>query len=222
LQDKIELDQIIVNVGLRFDYFDANGKAPTDFKDPSLTQPIKVIDIYQDGELLNASIPYRLNSDGSRALINPETGKSLSTLPDDVTFIDGLGNDLSYYDWTATGSWFEESKPCIQFSPRIGISYPITDKGAIFFSYGFFFQKPTFEHLYKNPEFEMNLSSSGNVSTLMGNANLKNQKTVNYEIGVQQQVGNNAGIFITAFYKDINNWIGTEITETYIGGDKYA
>ncbi|MFQ6114503.1 MAG: TonB-dependent receptor domain-containing protein, partial [bacterium] len=51
---------------------------------------------------------------------------------------------------------------------------------------------------------------------------LKNQKTVNYEIGLQQQLGENIGFFLTGFYKDINNWIGTEIVETFIAGDRYG
>ena len=220
IQDKIELRDMIVNLGVRFDYFDAKSKVPTDLRDPSLTNPIRRIDIYQGGNLLYDDIPYRRNPDDSRALIDPVTGESF-TAPADADFIDPAGNNLNYKDWTAKGSWFEDSEILLQFSPRIGISYPITDRGAIYFSYGFFFQKPTFEHLYMNPEFEINTTEAG-LNTLMGNTNLKNERTVNYEIGLQQQLGDNVGFFLTGFYKDINNWLGTEIIETYIAGDKYA
>ncbi|MCH7574350.1 MAG: TonB-dependent receptor [Candidatus Marinimicrobia bacterium] len=225
LQDKIELQDIVINLGLRFDYFDAVGKFPTDLRDPSLTNPVKIIDIYQGDDLLFGKVPYRLNSDGSRALIDPETGDPFADrnqVPTDARFIFADGSDLSQLNWAETASWFEETKPLNQFSPRVGISYPITDRGAIYFSYGFFFQKPTFEQLYLNPEFEINPEQSGVVNTLIGNASLKNQKTVNYEIGLQQQFGMNTGFFITGFYKDINNWIGTEIIETYIAGDRYG
>ena len=233
IQDKIELKDMVINIGLRLDYFDAKGRGPTDFRDPSLTQPIKTIDIHQgdnpnhtrgDDDQLYSDVPYRWNAaDDSRALIDPETGEPFSeTVPADAHFIDAAGNDLSQKDWGATGSWFEQSEARAQVSPRVGISYPITDKGAIYFSYGFFYQKPTFEHLYVNPEFEMNMEQSGVVNTLIGNSNLKNQKTVNYEIGLQQQLGMNTGFFVTGFYKDINNWIGTEIVETYIAGDRYG
>ncbi len=37
LQDKIELDNMIVNAGLRYDYFNANGKVPVDLRDPDNT-----------------------------------------------------------------------------------------------------------------------------------------------------------------------------------------
>jgi outer membrane receptor protein involved in Fe transport len=223
LQDKIELQEMIINIGVRLDYFDAKGKVPTDLRDPSLTQHIRAIDIFQGDDLLYNDVPFRLNSDDSRALIDPETGGTFSEIiPTDASFIDAAGSDLSSKDWGARGSWFEDSKVLSQVSPRVGISYPITDRGAIYFSYGFFYQKPTFEHLYMNPEFEMNTEKSGAVNTLIGNANLKNQKTVNYEIGLQQQFGLNTGFFVTGFYKDINNWLGTEIVETYIAGDRYG
>ncbi|MCH8010968.1 MAG: TonB-dependent receptor [Candidatus Marinimicrobia bacterium] len=229
IQDKIELKEMVINLGLRLDYFDAKGRVPTDFRDPSLTQAIKTIDIYQgEGDILlidplHSDVPYRLNADDSRALIDPDTGEPFSkSVPSDARFIDAARSDLSHKDWAATASWFENTKALAQLSPRVGISYPITDRGAIYFSYGFFFQKPTTEQLYLNPEFEMNREQSGVVNTLIGNANLKNKKTVNYEIGLQQQFGMNTGFFVTVFYKDINNWIGSEIVETYIAGDRYG
>ncbi len=38
IQDKIEIGDLIINVGLRFDYFDARFKVPTDLRDPSNTR----------------------------------------------------------------------------------------------------------------------------------------------------------------------------------------
>ena len=32
----------------------------------------------------------------------------------------------------------------------------------------------------------------------------------------------NTGFFVTVFYKDINNWIGSEIIETHTAGDRYG
>ncbi|MCH7682043.1 TonB-dependent receptor [candidate division KSB1 bacterium] len=222
IQDKIELKELIINIGARVDYFDANGIVPTDLRDPSLTLPVRTIDIFSGGELWANNVPYRLNpQDDSRALIDAETGAAFSRpLPSDAVFVDNAGNVLNDKDWTATGSWFESSKSRVQVSPRVGISYPITDRGAIYFSYGFFFQKATFEHLYLNPEFEID-TGGGSLATIMGNANLKNQKTINWEIGLQQQIGENLGLSVTGFYKDINNLIGAEIIRTF-AADQYA
>lgn len=100
-----------------------------------------------------------------------------------------------------------------QFSPRIGISYPITDKGAIHISYGHFFQIPAFEFLYRNPNFRIPLTGDfpENIGNTIGNADLEAQQTVMYEIGLQQELIENFGINVTAYYKDIRNLLGTEI-----------
>ena len=49
----------------------------------------------------------------------------------------------------------------------------------------------------------------------MGNAALKHQRTINYELGIQQQISEDIGIDITGFYKDMRNLLGTEIIEMY-------
>ncbi|NCQ16725.1 MAG: hypothetical protein GW805_00210, partial [Ignavibacteria bacterium] len=46
--------------------------------------------------------------------------------------------------------WYKDAKVKYQLSPRLGIAFPITDKGVIHFSYGHFFQLPSYELLYNN------------------------------------------------------------------------
>jgi outer membrane receptor for Fe3+-dicitrate len=90
LQDKIEFGEMIINVGLRYDYFEPDGVVPTQF-------------------------------------------------------------------YNTVGAEKRKAKSCSQFSPRIGIAYPISDQGVIHFSYGHFFQIPNYEFLYVNPDFEVSL-----------------------------------------------------------------
>ncbi|NOZ62900.1 MAG: TonB-dependent receptor [Calditrichaeota bacterium] len=161
IQDKIELKDMIINIGLRYDYFNSNWKVAADNKD-------------------------RLLIAGKR--------ESLA--------------ELKLKNATAKN----------QLSPRLGIAYPITDRGTIHFSYGHFFQMPPFAYLYANPEFEV---VSGRFKSVLGNADLKPQQTVIYEIGLQQQVSDDIGIEAIAFYKDINDWLGTEVFELYTRGDYY-
>jgi outer membrane receptor for ferrienterochelin and colicin len=137
-----------------------------------------------------------------------------------INTVDVRGNQWTYK--------YKNAEPVHKISPRIGIAYPITDRGAIHFSYGHFYQIPTFEQLYHNPEFEVwpgglgvRIGSSDYEANKMGNAELKPQQTVIYEIGLQQQLSDDIGIDITGFYKDIKNLLGTEIINTYTQ-DKYA
>ena len=165
VQDKIELDYLVVNAGIRLDYFQPDSKV---LKDPD---NIGILDDYSPAGVYNATKP---------------------TYPDSL-----------FYKATAKYA----------ISPRLGISYPMGDKGAIHISYGHFFQVPPFEYLYKNPNFRIASSSDypDNIGTSIGNADLKPQQTTMYEIGLQQELFPNFSTNVTMYYKDIRNLLGTEL-----------
>lgn len=104
--------------------------------------------------------------------------------------------------------WFEKVKAKYQISPRFGISFPITDRGAIHFSYGHFFQNPAFQYLYTNPEFEV---SGAGTNQFIGNADLEAERTIMYEIGLQQAFSDQFKIEATGFYRDIRDWVGMSV-----------
>ena len=101
-----------------------------------------------------------------------------------------------------------------QWSPRIGVSFPITDKGIIHFSYGHFFQMPPFSYLYTNPDFKYSFSSG---TPTFGNADLNPQKTVTYELGLQQQLAENLSFNVTGFYKDVRDLLALQ--QIRVSGD---
>ena len=94
-----------------------------------------------------------------------------------------------------------------QVSPRVGVSFPITDKGIIHFSYGHFFQMPPFAYLYTNPNFEYSFASG---SPVFGNADLNPEKTVTYELGLQQQLLEDLAFNVTGFYKDVRDLLALQ------------
>ncbi len=51
IQDKIEYQDLIINVGVRFDYFDPNARIPTDLRDPGNSQGDPVSEAYTDAEV---------------------------------------------------------------------------------------------------------------------------------------------------------------------------
>ncbi len=151
IQDKMEFEDFIVNLGARFDYFNPKGKI--------LIEQL------------------RLNSSPQLANAGTES----------------------------------------QISPRIGISYPITDRGVLHLSYGHFFQVPQFDLMFLNPAYNINATTAFQV----GNPGLKSQRTVAYELGVQQQLNVDIKIDVTGYYKDFRNLIGTQVYD--IGnGNLYA
>jgi len=91
-------------------------------------------------------------------------------------------------------------------APRVSLSFPITERGIIRFSYGHFYQNPTFSQIYRNPRFEdFNFIRT----PTFGDANLKPQRSVQYEMGLQQQFTDDFKADITIFYKDVTNLIQT-------------
>ena len=159
IQDKMEYDIMIINAGVRFDYFDPQSHLPADLRNPRN----------------NPSFP------GANEYVE------------------------------ATGKY--------QFSPRLGVSFPITDEGILRFSYGHFFKIPNFENLYRNPNFIVNPSNS--LQYITGNPDLGPESTIMYEIGLQQVLFPNVALDLTLYYRDIRNWLGMEIINTY-EGFKYA
>lgn len=149
-QDKIELNYMIVNAGVRFDYFNSKGQIPIDSKEPQTSSR-------KDAEIAT------------------------------------------------------------QVSPRLGLAYPITDQGKIHVSYGHFFQISKLENIYTNPEFDifplqdMPDKPPHSSQNLHGNAGLQPERTVAYEVGLQQQIFEDYALDVTAFYKDIRNLLGTEV-----------
>ncbi len=91
-----------------------------------------------------------------------------------------------------------ESEAKTSWAPRLGVSFPIGESSAMHFNYGVYYQMPEYFYLYFNLEGETN---SG--LPLLGNPNLKPEKTTSYEIGLDQLIGDNLRLDVTAFYKDV-------------------
>ncbi len=96
------------------------------------------------------------------------------------------------------------AEPKHRLAPRVSLSFPITSEGVIRFSYGIFYQNPTFRRIYANPNFE---TLNFQFTPSFGNANLKPQRSIQYEMGLQQQFTDDLKIDLTIFYKDVNDLI---------------
>ena len=106
--------------------------------------------------------------------------------------------------------YYEDVKAKYQFSPRFGLSFPISDGGALRLSYGHFFQTPSYEKMFDNPVLS-HYNQFSIANTTIGNPNLKPEKTIQYEIGVQQELTNELSMEFSVFYKDIRDLLGVEL-----------
>lgn len=88
-----------------------------------------------------------------------------------------------------------------KLSPRLGVSYPISDKDKMYFSYGHFSQLPELPRIYNSNE------QAASALSLKGNYELKSPKTVAYEFGLDHAFSDDVKVDVKAFFKDIRDLI---------------
>jgi len=144
VQDKMEYEDFIVNLGLRFDYRDAD-------------------------------IAY-------------------NTTPRDTVAL------------------YKEADSKTRLSPRLGISFPISEKSKMHFNYGIYYQLPRQDYMYTN--------LTGDISSgypLLGNPDLDPEQTVSYELGMDHLIGDLFHLSLTAYYKDVEDLVTTRSTYKVAG-----
>lgn len=102
---------------------------------------------------------------------------------EEVAKSDDLGSGIIYGDRT-------------RFSPRIGFSYPISDKAKIHFNYGHFYQLPSYSYMY-----DRNTAAAA-ANDVVGNYNLDYEKTIQYSFGVKYAMSEDYSIDISGYFKD--------------------
>ena len=112
----------------------------------------------------------------------------------------------------------EQSITHTRLSPRVGVSHPISTVAKIFFNYGHFYQWPTALQLY---ETRMD-TRRGFRLVDFGNPSLEPERTIQYELGYEQNLFDMMNLRLTGYFKDINNEINqVDIFPLAYGGGNY-
>ncbi|MGA1434456.1 MAG: TonB-dependent receptor domain-containing protein, partial [Candidatus Kapaibacteriota bacterium] len=90
-----------------------------------------------------------------------------------------------------------------QLSPRLAITYPVTDRSIFTLAYGVYFQMPNFSYMYDGFNTDR---LRGN--TIVGNPNMEAQKTNAFQVSYNLQLTDDFAFDLTAYYKDIYNQVG--------------
>jgi outer membrane receptor protein involved in Fe transport len=123
-------------------------------------------------------------------------------------YFDPAAQHFAQMESLDVGTQKAESKD--QFSPRLGISFAVTDRSVLYASYGRFFQPVELGELYQSLNADV---TSG--LPLIGNPDLPPEKTVAYEVGLRHAFTPDFAGEITAYYKDVKNLLATrEIIST--------
>lgn len=90
-----------------------------------------------------------------------------------------------------------------RLSPRLAIAHPVSDNQTLFFSYGHFSKFPRPQYVYT----KLLRSNARSTTQIIGNPDLNPETTVAYELGLRNQLSENDVLSVTAYYKDIFDYI---------------
>ena len=222
IQDKFAFKDLIFNIGVRVDRFDANQDV--------LKDPYVLYDFYTVGDLkslgltLDDNSPYVIPSnigDDFVPYVNKLSEKtSIVGYRKGNTWYNEVGAEVN--DPTAIGMgagsapWlkdasqqtvneksFKDYDPAWSVMPRISFSFPISDEALFFAHYDVLTQRPS-SAFYCSPLYYYRFNES---SGTMANPDLKPGQTIEYELGFTQKVTNTSSLTISGYYHELRNMI---------------
>jgi len=209
IQDKIEYDFITVSLGARFDYGKAGGLFFADPRDPTNGTTAR--------EVCNDPTSFGLSANQFTYEFEDQTYTGFDACSIEKAV--GPGDLMALAAETAFQDDFAEAPTRTQFSPRIGISFPVTANSSIMFNAGRYAQNPTLHSLYRGTGIGTALEGTAaapaftagfpGLNPIIGNPRLPTEKTTLYEIGYLTDLFDGRyGLSLILFSKDQSGLTG--------------
>ncbi len=225
IQDKFAFKDLIFNVGLRVDRFDANQYM---LKDPYL-----LYEAYTVGEINNMDIggqtvetPGNMGSDYVVYVDNVNNPTFVTGYRDQDVWYNSEGIEIQDPNVLDAGSGispflvdptlerptmasFKDYEPQWIVMPRISFSFPISDEALFFAHYDVLSQRPT-NSVFSNPALYYyfdNWSGFADGNGAINNPGLKPTQTINYEVGFQQKITNTSSLKFVIFYLEMRDML---------------
>ena len=218
IMDKFAFRDLVFNVGVRVDVFDAN--------QPVLKDKYLFYNALTAGEARE-----RANTGGQDydwVVVPQSIGDDYTVYVDDVaapTRINGFRSGDTWYNangdqiedpavlrgaggiapWlqnpnqkSISSDAFEDYKAQVSVMPRIAFSFPVSEESSFFAHYDILTKRPTTGVRFDPYEYQF-IQTRGQA---INNSNLKPEKTIDYELGFQQVLTRTSSIKISAFYRE--------------------
>lgn len=225
IMDKFAFNDIVFNVGVRVDVFDAN--------QPVLTDKYLVYSANNVSEI-RAKVAEDPTTYAFASNMPASMGDDYIVYVNDVTnptAINGYRNGDTWYDangvvvedpkvirgaagiapWLkspenaavskVTADAFQDYKAQVNFMPRIAFSFPISDEASFFAHYDILTKRPTSGARFNPIDYQFIESRTNTIN----NPNLLPEKTIDYELGFQQVLTKTSSLKISAFYREQRN-----------------
>ncbi len=222
--DKFQFKDILFNVGVRIDRFDANTKT---LKDPYSLYEVRDVASAKNSNLLyegDAGVPSNIGDDyvvyvnnneastpkvigyrngddwydfSGRRIEDPTVLRNYSGGRDPQPLL--VNSNVRMQDSSFNpNSSFTDYKPQVNVMPRLSFSFPVSDVALFYAHYDVIVQRP--DNIFATPADYFFLQSRAN--QIIDNPGLKPQKMFDYEVGFKQQLSQRSAINISGFYKE--------------------
>lgn len=221
IQDKFSIQSLLFNVGVRIDRFDANQSV---LKDPYLFR-----DAYRVGEIRgsfdskyipgNAEDDWVVYVNQSDQTLDPDNTNIVAfrsgntwynaegaEVTDPTTVLGATGGPIlkkalpatyvSKVDYDA----FEDYKPQWSVMPRLSFSFPVSNKSLFYAHYNIITSRPT--NLRLDPISYLWIEKYNTAERRVNNPSLKPSKTIDYELGFRQAIGESSALSLAAYYRE--------------------
>ncbi len=226
IQDKFAFKDLIFNIGVRVDRFDANQDV---LKDPYI-----LYDYYTVGDLRagrihlddqsTVDIPDNIGDDYAIYVNKLAEKTAVVGYRNGNTWFNEVGAEISDPNvldmGTGVSPWikdqyidmdkrnvdinsFKDYDPAWSVMPRIAFSFPISDEALFFAHYDVLTQRPS-SAFYCSPLYYYRFNE---LSDDIANPNLKPAQTIEYELGFTQKVTNTSSLTISGYYHELRNMI---------------
>ncbi len=221
IQDKFEFEDILFNLGLRVDRFDAN--------QPILKDPYSLHPTFSAGEtanLLGISLPNGASNDWVAYVDDASSPSNIIGYRDGEIWYDANGAPTTSNN-IATSSGgrpkphtrddkvslesFKDYEPQTVFMPRVSFSFPISDVALFFAHYDVLAQRPGQSLAFLPSSLAGQISQyaflENNPTVGVGNPALRPEITIDYEVGFRQRIGDRMALSVQAFYREFKDMI---------------
>ncbi|GAA4463210.1 hypothetical protein GCM10023093_11190 [Nemorincola caseinilytica] len=234
IQDRFNYKDINFNIGFRVDRYSANTKV---LRDPYSLYPVTTVGQVSGAQnfvnggahpsnIGNDYVVYVNDNNSSNPTIigyrdgnnwydptgkliqDPSLLKQYSDGRDPQPFIQSQYKDIKMTDSNFNPNLsFTDYQPQVTIMPRIQFSFPISDVANFYAHYDIYAQRPYPTSLGNATAWDYFNLSAAAPTGVIANANLRSQKTFDYEVGFQQKLTDHSALTLSAFYKERKDMI---------------
>jgi hypothetical protein len=226
ISDKFTVNDLIFNIGVRVDRFDANQKV---LKDKYTLWPAHTAGDDASkalAQLEGLDIPSNIKSDYIVYADDFTSPTKIIAFRNGDTWYDRQGTETTDIEpilTSSTGPYllhpedaigehkkvdlnaFKDYEPQVNVMPRIAFSFPISDEAYFAAHYDILVQRPDENLLRMTPRTYLDWSNG--ISGTFRNPELLPERTTDYEVAFQQKLSRSSAFSIAAFYKELRDMI---------------